>query len=68
MKLSIPQYITDNKGRKISVVLPVKDYERMIEDLEELEDIRLYDEVKAKKEKSIPFGQYLQARKKRANG
>ena len=30
--------------------------------LEELEDIRLYDKVKAKKEKSIPFEKYLQHR------
>ncbi|MCD6012974.1 MAG: hypothetical protein K0Q79_2836 [Flavipsychrobacter sp.] len=59
-----PQYITDITGKKISVVLPVKDYNRMLEELEELEDIRLYDEVKAKKEASIPFDEYLKRRKK----
>jgi len=39
-----PQYITDEKGNKISVVLPIKDFEAMLEQLEELEDIRMFDE------------------------
>lgn len=59
-----PQYITDVTGKKISVVLPLKDYNRILEELEELEDIRLYDEVKAKKEDSIPFDEYLKKRNK----
>lgn len=41
-----PQYITDNAGKKISVVLSMKDFEAIMEELEELEDIRLYDEAK----------------------
>lgn len=41
-----PQYITDNSGKKISVVLPVKEFKTIMEELEELEDIRLYDEAK----------------------
>lgn len=41
-----PQYITDNKGNKISVILPIKEYQKIIEELEEQEDIRLYDEAK----------------------
>lgn len=49
-----PQYITDSKGKKLSVVLPIKDYLKIIEDLEELEDIRLYDEAMADKEPSMP--------------
>ena len=50
-----PQYIIDNKGKKLSVVLPIKDYVKMMEELEELEDIRLYDEAMADKEPSIPI-------------
>lgn len=42
-----PQYITDNNGNKLSVVIPLPEYEKMIEGLEELEDIRLYDEAKS---------------------
>lgn len=48
-----PQYITDKKGKKLSVVIPVDEFEKLIDELEELEDIRLYDEVKASNETSI---------------
>ncbi len=48
-----PQYITDNAGKKISVVLPMKDFKAIIEELEELEDIMLYDEAKKSDEPSI---------------
>ena len=41
-----PQYITDNSGKKISVVIPIKDFKAIMEGLEELEDIKLYDEAK----------------------
>ena len=44
------QYITDNQGNKIAVILPVKEYNKMVEDLEELEDIKLYDEAKSGKQ------------------
>jgi hypothetical protein len=50
------QYITDQRGTNISVILPIRDYERMVEELEELEDIRLYEE--AKKEDD---GEYIPA-------
>jgi PHD/YefM family antitoxin component YafN of YafNO toxin-antitoxin module len=50
-----PQYITDNKGKKISVVLPMKDFKAIMEELEELEDIKLYDEAKKPNETSIPI-------------
>lgn len=64
--MNTPQYITDNKGRKLSVVLPIKDYNKIIEELEELEDIRLYDETKKKDDgKKILFTDYLKKRKKK---
>ena len=65
IKKTTPQFITDKKGNKISVVIPITQYKRILQELEELEDIRLYDEVKAKKEKTIPFNQYLQRRRKK---
>ncbi len=60
-----PQFITDKKGKKLSVVLPITSYKKLLKELEELDDIRLYDEVIAKKEKSIPFEQYLLNRSKK---
>jgi hypothetical protein len=53
------QFITDTKGRKISVILPMRDYNKMIEELEELADVRAYDEAKASGEESIPFKQAI---------
>ena len=50
-----PKYITDNNGKKISVVLPMKDFKAIMEELEELEDIKLYDEAKKSNEPSIPI-------------
>ncbi|MFI5196246.1 MAG: hypothetical protein ACHQD8_04085 [Chitinophagales bacterium] len=35
MRLSHPQYITDDTGKKLSVILPFKEYERIIKELEE---------------------------------
>jgi len=40
------QFITDNNGNKLGVFLPMKEYNKMIEELEDLEDVRLYDEAK----------------------
>ena len=50
-----PQYITDNTGKKLSVVLPMKEFKTIMEELEELEDVRLYDAAKATNEPSIPI-------------
>jgi hypothetical protein len=30
------QYITDQKGKKTAVVLPISDYEKLLEDLDDL--------------------------------
>ena len=52
-----PQYITDDSGKKISVVIPIKDFKAMLEDLEELEDIKLYDKAKKSEGPSIPLNE-----------
>ena len=41
-----PQFVTDTLGRKRSVLLPIKDFKLMIEELEEIDDVRLYDQAK----------------------
>lgn len=41
-----PQYITDTTGNKSLVILPANEFDTLMEELEELEDIRLYDEAK----------------------
>jgi PHD/YefM family antitoxin component YafN of YafNO toxin-antitoxin module len=61
-----PQYIKDANGKKSLVILSAKEFDSIIEELEELEDIKLYD--KAKKEDTgerILFSDYLKNRKKK---
>ena len=58
-----PQYIVDNSGNKVSVVISIEEFEALIEELEEIDDVRLYDE--AKKEDTgerILFSEYLKNR------
>ena len=38
------RYVVDGNGKRVSVILPVEEYERLVEALEEPEDIRAYDE------------------------
>ncbi|MDB5089196.1 MAG: hypothetical protein JWR09_3190 [Mucilaginibacter sp.] len=57
-----PQYITDTDGNKVSVVIPLAEYEQILEELDELDDIRLYDKAKASKEPSISFDEFVKQR------
>lgn len=50
-----PQYITDNRGKKLSVVLPMQEFKTIMEELDDLDDIRLYDAAKAANETSVPI-------------
>lgn len=49
------QYLVDDNGKRIGVVLNVKDYHRLLEQLEELESIRAYDAAKASGDEVVPF-------------
>ena len=60
MAMSAERFLVDEKGRRISVVLEIADYERMLEDLEELTAIRAYDAAKASGDEVIPFEQAIQ--------
>jgi len=52
-----PQYIVDEKQNRRSVVLSLADWERIVEELEELDDIRAYDEAKSGPHDTVPFEQ-----------
>lgn len=47
------QFITDNNGKKLAVILPIKTYHKMVEELDELDDIKLYDAAKKHKQEFI---------------
>ncbi|MFL9484107.1 hypothetical protein ACI6Q2_15105 [Chitinophagaceae bacterium LWZ2-11] len=58
-----PQYIKDTAGKNL-VILPQKEFDALMDELDELEDIRLHDE--AKKEDTgerILFSDYIKSRK-----
>jgi hypothetical protein len=58
------QFIIDDFGKKLAVILPIKDYKKMMEDLEDAEDVRLYDEAKKEDSgKGMLFSDYLKKRK-----
>jgi len=59
------QYIENSDGKKIAVILPIEEYNKMVEQIEGLEDIKLYDQVKSVNEPSIPFEEYLKKRRKK---
>ena len=40
------QFLNDKKGNRTAVLLPIKKYNKLIEQLEDLEDVKLYDEAK----------------------
>lgn len=52
----------EEKGKKLAVILPMAEYEKMLEDVEELEDIHMYDEVKARNESLITLVKYMEKR------
>ncbi len=64
-----PQYIKDTAGKKL-VVLPANEFEQMLEELEELEDIKAYDESKKSNEPSVPIDKafkMIEANRKKKN-
>ena len=52
-------FVVDANGKKVSVLLPIKDYKRLIDELEELEDIKAYDNATNRKQEFIPLDKAL---------
>jgi PHD/YefM family antitoxin component YafN of YafNO toxin-antitoxin module len=53
------RYIVDENGQRVGVVLDIEDYQRLLEELEELEAIRAYDVAKASGDEVVPLDQAL---------
>lgn len=65
------QFLVDDTGKKVSIVLPIKEYQHILEQLEELEDIQLYDAGKKSQEPAIPIDEAfkaIEAQRKVRNG
>ncbi len=57
------QVLKDKEGNEIGVFLPMDDYEKIIEQIEELEDIKAYDDAVESQEETIPLREAIKERK-----
>jgi len=53
------RYVVDKDGNRLGVVLEMEEYRKLLEELEELDAIRAFDQAKASGEKPVPFEQAL---------
>ena len=53
------RYLVDENGVRVSVLLDMDDYRRLLDELEELECIRAYDAAIASDHEAIPFEQAI---------
>ena len=53
------RYLVDEAGKRIAVVLPIEQYEYLLDELEELADIRAYDEAMASGDEEVPLEQVI---------
>ena len=53
-------YLINEKGDRVGVVLSNKEYERILQALEELESIKAYDAAKKSGDQVVPFVQAIQ--------
>ena len=60
-----PQFVKDEKGHDLGVFLTKNEFEKLLEELEDYEDIKAYDKAKSKtNEEFIPFKQAVEEIKK----
>ena len=53
------QFVVNERGEKIAVVISIEEYEKILEELEDLEAIREYEEAKASGETPVPFDEAI---------
>lgn len=54
------RFITDSAGNRTAVILDIDQYEMLLEALEELDEIRAYDEATSSTDEVIPFDLAIQ--------
>ena len=63
MKTSLPEpEIVTRKGKPVSVILPIKDYEELLERVEDAEDLAWLKQARRKKFQYRPLEDYLAKR------
>jgi PHD/YefM family antitoxin component YafN of YafNO toxin-antitoxin module len=61
-----PEIIT-RKGKPVSVILPIKDYEELLERIEDAEDVAALKRIRSKPLRYRPLADYLADRKSKAH-
>ena len=54
------QFVVNERGVRVAVLLDIESYRKMLDALEELECIRAYDEAKASGDRTIPFEEAIE--------
>lgn len=49
------KYVTDERGNRIAVILEIEEYQKLLEQLEELEAIKAYDNALVSEDEEISF-------------
>jgi PHD/YefM family antitoxin component YafN of YafNO toxin-antitoxin module len=52
-----PEYVVDEQQNRKAVLLPVSEWDQIVSELEELDDIRAYDAAQPHSDDRIPFEQ-----------
>ena len=50
-----PEFVVDEEQERKAVLLPYDEWQQIVEEMEELDDIRAYDESKAQPSNPVPF-------------
>lgn len=58
------QFITDETGKKVAAILPLKDYEKYLDDLDEIKAIKAFDKATAEKMELVSMEQAFKDLKK----
>ena len=61
-----PMVVTNEKGKKVGVLVPIKEYEKMIKALEDAADERAYNKAMRRKEDTIPLRDTIKMRKEKS--
>lgn len=54
-----PQFVTDDKGNRTAVILPISDFNKLLDELDDSHTTRLYDKAKEEKLTFRPLSDVL---------
>jgi PHD/YefM family antitoxin component YafN of YafNO toxin-antitoxin module len=53
------QFVVNEHGEKVAVVISIEEYEKILEELEDLDAIKEYEEAKASGETPVPLDEAI---------